>query len=308
MNQENHINRIVRDYLEGNLSARQRKNFLRMVQQCQNSADMEQVYQSIFEQIQNLSELEIKLLHELLENEKKPQVVRLRSLMKYVAAAILLLGVYFVYQWTRPNEALSIMANITVDTTYSIHSLPDGSEITLYGNSTYEVLEYGAHSRRIHLIGEASFVVMPSKSPFYVSTESGYFTKVLGTKFDVRSTIANRYKVDVERGRVSVGKDDEVLGILSKGDSLVVNGNEIRLYSGESNPLVFDAVKLDRVLLTINQAYDTEVVLAEELNGNEKCTAAFEKDLSVTDIVDVLCEMYGYTYTIEGRRIIIQSL
>lgn len=308
MREENQINRIVRDFLGGRLTARQRKNFLRLVQRSQKSVDMERVYHSIFEQIQNLSEQELELLHELLQNEKESRgiVYRLKPLMKYAAALVVLFGVYFAYQLTRPAEAVSTVAWAAEDNIHTTHKLPDGSEITLYGNSSFVVLEYGEQSRSILLHGEADFSVMPSKTPFFVRTESGYFTKVLGTKFEVRD-ITERYSVAVERGRVSIGKDEEILGVLAKGDSLVAAGSNIHLYSAETNPLVFDGMRLDRVLSTINQAYDTEVALANELDGHVKCTAAFEKDLSVTEIVDVLCEMYGYTYTIEGRRIIIQS-
>jgi ferric-dicitrate binding protein FerR (iron transport regulator) len=118
--------------------------------------------------------------------------------------------------------------------------------------------------------------------------------------------VAGKYRVAVERGRVSVGKGEDIVGILSKGDSLIAVGADLQLFVSSNSPLVFDGMKLADVLHTINRAYDTQVELADNLDGSEKCTASFERYLSVTEVVDVLCEMYGYTYTIEGRRIIIK--
>jgi ferric-dicitrate binding protein FerR (iron transport regulator) len=246
-------------------------------------------------------------LGRLLQKEKGSRGVlrRIRPVLKYAAALIIFCGCYFVYQWVDFSKNTPMSAHQEQRERVHMQLLPDGSEITLFGNSTFETLSYDEHSRSILLIGRADFSVVPSKVPFFVHTESGYFTKVLGTKFEVQD-VAGKYRVAVERGRVSVGKGEDIVGILSKGDSLIAVGADLQLFVSSNSPLVFDGMKLADVLHTINRAYDTQVELADNLDGSEKCTASFERYLSVTEVVDVLCEMYGYTYTIEGRRIIIK--
>jgi len=307
MKRINPINRIVRDFLDGKLTARQRKAFLNLIQRNADSEELENIYQNIFEQIENLSEEEVDLLHELLEKEKKTTgiVYRMKPLFKYAAILLMVCGAYVVYQWTQPSSDNTVLTSaIEQGRAVSRHLLPDSSEIILYGSSRFEVLEYTDKSRTVVLHGEADFSVVPGKTPFFVQTESGYFTKVLGTRFTVRD-VRGKYSVAVEKGRVTVGRGEEILGILSRGDSLVVD-DEVHLYGAGVSPLVFDNVNLEYVLHTVNQAYDTEVRLAADLDGAVKCTAAFDKNLSIIEIVDILCEMYGYTYSINDHRIIIQ--
>lgn len=308
MKEKNHIDHIVKDFLEGRLTARQRKYFLELVMRSNKTAELERIYHSVFEQIEELSGKEVEMLQRLLQDERKPKgVVRyITPFMKYAAVFAMLCGIYFVYQWAvTPIDGSVRILSGQGDNALTSYTLPDGSELVLRGNSTFEVLEYTEQARKILLRGEAKFSVIPSKTPFFVQTESGYFTKVLGTKFSVQD-VDGKYRVAVERGRVSVGNGEDILGVLAKGDSLVVDG-AVQLYSSVTNPLVFDSTKLGHVLAVINQTYDTNVELAENLDGNVKCTAVFEKDLSVTEIVEILCEMYGYIYAIEGQKIIIQS-
>ncbi len=305
MKKENHINHVIRDFIDGNLTASERKKFLESIRSNRNSKDLEKTYETIFAQIETLSDAEVESLHTLLERETKSKgiLARLRPMMKYAAIFVLAGGLFFLYQWNQSVEEDVVLAHVE-KTHLSKHRLPDGSEITLYGNSTFDILEFSEESRTVLLHGEATFLVVPSKIPFYVQTATGYFTKVLGTQFTVRET-TDSYRVAVERGRVFVGKGEETLGILSKGDSLAVDG-EVHLFSSEGNPLIFDNMNLEDVVRMVNQAYDTEVQLAASLDGKVKCTAVFEKQLSITEIVDILCEMYGYTYAISGHKIIIQ--
>ncbi len=309
MKGKNYINRIVRDFLDDRLTARQRRDFIKLVQHHTDRKELEDIYQKVFEQIGDLSDEEVEMLHVLLEKEQRAKGTighKIRPFLKYAAVLLMLCGLYFIYPWEQQSaDVHSFTSSVKDDTAVSKHQLPDGSEVVLYGNSTFEVLEYAEQSRTILLHGEADFSVVPNKIPFFVKTESGYFTKVLGTKFRVRD-VEGRYRVAVERGRVSVGKGDDMFGVLCKGDSLVADGN-IQLYSVATNPLIFENVDLMHVVRSVNQAYDTEVALGEALDGQVKCTAVFEKHLSVIEIVDILCEMYGYTYTIEGQKIIIQS-
>lgn len=305
MKEENYINHIVRDFLEGKLNSKQRKKFLKMLEKNKKSESLEHIYQSIFDQIESLSDKDLELLQSLLKKEHKTKNINtlIKPLLKYAAVLVMLLGGYFTYQWIiTPNHYFFPESKYASKTT---HILPDGSEIILYPKSFFELVEYNNHSRSILLHGKAEFTVVPSKTPFFVKSESAYFTKVLGTKFIVQNGM-DEYRVSVERGRVSIGKGEDILGVLAMGDSIVID-DHIHLYSNKKNPLFFDSMKLSHVLDIVNKAYDSEVILAKGLDGSIKCTAVFEKHLSIVEIVEILCEMYGYTYSINAHKIIIQS-
>lgn len=305
MKNKNYINHIVRDFLDGKLDPKQRKKFLEMTQKNIVRSELEHTYQSIFEQIESLSDADVELLQLLLQQEQKSKGIihLIKPLIKYAAVFVMLLGLYFAYQWVSTSDH-SLLTN-SRESTPITHILPDGSEIKLLANSSFDLLEYNERSRSVLLHGEAEFTVVPNKTPFFVKTKSQYFTKVLGTKFSVKN-LTDKYQVSVQRGRVSVGRGEDILGILSIGDSLVVD-DHIHLYSSGANPLLFDGMKLKHVIHIINQTYDSDVQLAEDLDDNVKCTAVFEKHLSIVEIVEILCEMYGYTYTINKQKIIIQS-
>lgn len=85
----------------------------------------------------------------------------------------------------------------------STHTLDDGSQVTLSGNSQIEVTFY-RHERRIHLKnGEAIFdVAKDADRPFIVETELAKVT-VLGTRFAVNK-LSKLVRVSVDHGRVQV--------------------------------------------------------------------------------------------------------
>ncbi|MBE8721201.1 FecR family protein [Sphingobacterium pedocola] len=307
MEKNQHIEHIVADFLHGRLSAKHRRKFLTLVKELKDIDKLSAIHSTIFAQIDALSESELNQFQTLLKNEDQPtrDALKLHQLWKFAAAAavVLCLGLYATFNNTgkqKPDDH----AYYTNGTAKN-YELPDGTHVELDANSQIEIEEFNEISRTVRLKGTATFVVKPGTAPFTVHTENGYFTRVLGTKFKVAEAVG-QFAVQVERGKVSVGKGEETIAVLMKGDAIKID-DQIELFSHKENPLVFDNTNLGDVITAVNRAYDAQIQLGTSVDKNLKCKATFEKDLSVTDIVDVLCELYGYSYTIEGDRIIIRS-
>lgn len=311
MENRSNIDNIVSAFIRGDLSKAERETFLKLVKQTRNVENLSEIHHNIFSQIESLPQEDLLVLDTLLKQEaiqeKKNLVVRFRPLLRYVAVLMLCFGVYALYQYQLGGEQgeNNIKGSIEYAHSDNAHILPDGSEILLDENSTLRVLEFNDSVRNVLLVGKATFTVVPAKTTFSVYTEAGYFTRVLGTKFTVDSRTTD-LAVAVERGKVSVGKDSEVYGVLFKGDSMQIENTSPVLYSDVANPLVFENIRLGQVLTTVNQVYDAQIKLSSHIDPDILCQVTFEKDLSTIEIVEALCEIYGYTYSIKNSQITIQ--
>jgi transmembrane sensor len=129
--------------------------------------------------------------------ERRPGT-RLRTLLPYLAAAMLALAIsfYFIFAFQQPTTLSTAAAESL------IYDLPDGSTVTLNAGSTVSFHKRTwAKNRAIQLEGEAFFEVKKG-SPFTVSTHAGS-VEVLGTSFNVDS-YDEAFSVACYTGKVKV--------------------------------------------------------------------------------------------------------
>ena len=100
--------------------------------------------------------------------------------------------------------------------------LPDSSEVWINANTRLQYAVDFEEDRRIRLDGEALFqVTRDSRHPFTIETHDGLLTRVLGTRFDVESyDQLSATTITVINGKVQVNKQDTVLGILTREQSI----------------------------------------------------------------------------------------
>lgn len=159
------------------------------------------------------------------------------------------------------------------------HTLPDGSEIELNGNSELEYKNDFANNRVLHLTGEAFFKVKKGES-FKVNTDEG-IVSVLGTSFNVfvRDEIL---VVSCKTGKVQVDASNQSL-VLEPGDKVRIEKNQSRgkesmdpekigtWVDGES---YFSGASLEEVILSLSSVYNTEINLPE-IYHSERFTGSF---------------------------------
>jgi len=106
---------------------------------------------------------------------------------------------------------------IASDDNYETVNFPDGSFAYLNKNSSIEFDENFAE-RRVKQKGEVFYEVQKGDNPFIVETEYGQ-VKVLGTKFNVKSTTDN-LEVEVESGSVEM-KVDKLVKNIKRGQKAI---------------------------------------------------------------------------------------
>lgn len=208
-------------------------------------------------------------------------------------------------------------------------NLQDGSRITLEKNARISLPGSfdGLPNRKVYLTGEAFFEVAKNpEKPFFVYA-NGLITKVLGTKFRIRSYDGEKNSVvEVSSGIVAVyslidkTSQDELNG--QKLNSLILTRNQKANYSNEArtvmasvvekpvavNDKIFDYTFSDtpikKIFENIREGYGIEIIYDEKLLGNRTFTADLSQT-SMYDKLDIICKVINAHYEVIDGKIII---
>lgn len=211
-------------------------------------------------------QLEAKLDGDTQSFKVKPMVW-----IRYAAAIVIALGTIVYFYSTTDITTVTTAQGETKSTT-----LPDGSVVTLNGNSS---IEYDAadwpEDRHIQLKGEAFFEVEKNGSGFVVESENARVA-VLGTSFNV--SIENETTiVACVTGKVSVdNKTDSKkieltrgLGTTVKGETLseayTINTGEVMSWMNAD--LNFKNTDLTKVFQTLEKRYNTAIVVKKQVDS-----------------------------------------
>ncbi len=189
---------------------------------------------------------------------------------------------------------------ITFSTGYgqtASRTLPDGSVVTLNGNSTlnYPATWEDGQAREVSLQGEAFFTVVHTNShqKFIVATNDQLHVEVLGTEFNVNTRKAGT-RVVLSSGSVRLhlpivhsasGKLDKGEEVLMKPGHLVEFSKEKNSYvkkevdpkiytSWKEEKLIFDNSTLQEIIGILEETYGLEVVVPDKSLLQERFTGA----------------------------------
>lgn len=189
---------------------------------------------------------------------------------------------------------------------HQVHTLPDGSVVTLNAQSS---LQYNADDfatdRSLVLDGEAFFQVEKGSS-FAVETDKGTVT-VLGTSFNVHDR-GELLEVTCMTGRVAVD-DGESRVVLTPG--LACNNEQGRLseafaeadtHGWMSGSYNYEEENLTAVLEEVERQFGMEMQLPD-LSGRLYTGEFDSQDLETT--LTVICGPMGLDYSIAGQTVMI---
>ncbi len=198
--------------------------------------------------------------------------------------------------------------------------LPDGSKIALRQGSSIVYHRNYQENRNIELQGEALFKVTKDKvHPFTVETKEGKVT-VLGTVFSVRSFSNESYtRTLLKEGSVKFADNDEQTSVvLIPGEEALLNNGEEKIsvrkvenmdraLAWESHKFAFDNETLTVIMSTISNAFNTKIEIRDKDLGNQRLTLKFNRNESLTKILDVLSDIGKFKYRQEKELIIIEK-
>jgi transmembrane sensor len=198
--------------------------------------------------------------------------------------------------------------------------LPDGSTVWLDAGSAIRYKEDQQGGRGIELMEGQIFckVKHDATRPFAIQTPAGLNIKDIGTAFSVQSYKGlDREVIRVLEGEVAVQKGDGALQLLEAHQGIgltIADGKWTRMDnpSGEDTSWVSGRIELNDVTfgelaIVLEKTYDLHI--AFEHPGLMKCRAStsFNRTDPVRDVLDALRLIYGITYTMEGRSLVLRG-
>lgn len=187
--------------------------------------------------------------------------------------------------------------------------LPDGSTVLLNDNSTlkYDQDSFDAKTREVTLTGEAFFDIKRNEEkPFIVHTGKVQ-TRVLGTAFNINThNSSGNIEVTVARGKVQVGDDEKIYGIITPNQQIKVNKNTLSFAQSnisaavvtewKSNYLILDDINMEEAVSLISQKYKVQILLSNEKIKNCRITASFLNEEDLDHILKVICSVTETEY------------
>ena len=236
---------------------------------------------------------------------KEIKLNRRSWLTKVAAAAVLLVGAWFV--WNTSNSTLQEIA--TTDNTQEIQ-LADNTEVTINRGSDFNYpAQFNSAQRKVELQGEAFFdVARNPEQPFIIQT-GNLQVRVLGTSFNIRNyDNEDLAEITVRSGKVEVSTlNGEQKWILEANDQLRFDKKEKKVKTSKdvslnalawfNGKLSFQDEKLERVKQAIEHVYNVEL---EFTNSSVlKCEYTINGNLKEESLTDVL-EALRLTFEMEA--------
>jgi transmembrane sensor len=198
--------------------------------------------------------------------------------------------------------------------------LPDGSRVTLNGNSSlkYKNNWTNSNTREVSLEGEAFFEVThkTNNQKFLVVTRD-LKVEVLGTQFNVMSR-KTRSMVLLKEGSVKLDLEGKEGWIMKPGEMVEVDQktttinkkmvNPENFVSWRNNTMVFQSNSLLEIAQLIEENYDLKITIADQTLANERFTGAFPLNENIDVLLEMLAKSYHFKIEKTGDTIVFRSL
>ena len=263
-----------------------------------------------------LGEVDSELLERIRKTERK-RVVR-QLWIKYAGAAAVAVIIGIVGYWMGGHQATVPLQYYSYITGNSISSfeLPDGTEISLNKNSKLSYSSsYGEQVREVSLDGEGFFTVTKDKEKAFVVDLNGSKISVLGTVFNVK----NYKKEDITtatlvEGSIRFETPDQQI-VLKPDQQLVFNksNNKIDMTNvstdlvtaWKSHLIKYRSVPFREFLDMLKERYEVEIILSNEVLGDQKVTGSFDESLTVDQILDLMKKNLVFRWKKQGESYVI---
>lgn len=206
--------------------------------------------------------------------------------------------------------------------------LPDGSHVTLSPGSSLRYTDtFNARDRRVSLLGRAFFEIFHNpEKPFYVFANE-VVTKVLGTCFSVEAYPGGMdITVSVKSGKVSVYTHLKSDSVLAESEKIILTPNQKAVYSRSDNKVSrmlvknpdvvisqeevkkirFEGAAASEIFKALEKMYGVQIDFDESRFSNCFLTTSVKGD-DLYERIDVICEIIGAAYSVEGTTIVIKG-
>ena len=252
--------------------------------------------------------------------------------LRIAASLIVLLSIAGFYYFKYDPEIRENMFERTNSGPGLLHlNMDDGSKIVLEKGAklSYSKSFNRLANRKVYLTGEAFFDVAKDPLKPFVVYSNGLITKVLGTKFRIRSNRSERGStVEVTSGVVAVyslyDKDSEDEKNAEKLNSVILTRNQRANYSNEDRTVMativeqpiainnkifnytFSDTPIRQIFENIEDGYGIEIIYDEKVLAERTLTADLSQ-VSMYNKLSIICKVLNTHYELIDGKIIIYS-
>jgi ferric-dicitrate binding protein FerR (iron transport regulator) len=288
--------------------------------------ELEDAITSVLKEIQN--EDRLSPVKTRAKRSWKFSVIK-RSLSIAASLILILSVVSFYYFKNEPEISSNMFEKMNNGPGLLQLNMHDGSKITLEKGAkvSFSKSFNGLANRKVYLTGEAFFDVAKDPTKPFIVYSNGLITKVLGTKFRIRSYPAEKNSmVEVTSGVVAVyslaDKDSEDEKNGEKLNSVILTRNQKANYSNEDRTVMASVVEqpvainnkifnytfsdtpIKQIFQNIEEGYGIEIIYDEKVLAKRTFTADLSQ-ISMYDKLSIICKVLNTRYEIIDGKIII---
>jgi len=225
--------------------------------------------------------------------------------------------------WINREKQLQPLSDISLSAPAGIVrkcGLPDGSTVWLDAGSTIRYKNDPSGSRGIELMEGQIFcrIKHDAAHPFSVHTPARLEIKDIGTAFSVQSYKGlNKEVVKVAEGEVAVQKADNNLQLLKENQGIgldVLKGELTRTEnpagadtSWISGRIELNDVTFGELAVVLEKTFDVHISFENPDLMKCRASSSFHRTDPVRDVLDALKLVYGMTYTMKGRSLVLRG-
>jgi transmembrane sensor len=258
----------------------------------------------------------------------------IRNLMKYAAAAVILIGlssVIFYTSYFRDREKLMTeqsQTEISVsDGSKSYITLADGSKVWLNAGSKIRYdRNYNKKARNIYLTGEAYFSVAKNQHKSFNVHAGGVIVQAIGTVFNVKAYPEEKLvETTLLEGSVSIDLNNKSTKKIilepyeqmvyykpgsengGNGRAIITKGIKAELYtSWIDNKLTINNESLESLTVKLSRKYDVAFHFEDESLKDLRFTGELKNE-TIEQILEILKISSTLNFQIKGRNILIKN-
>ena len=304
--------RLIKSLLSGRLSKKQRKAFADLesvnieIKKQWNESGNRAADMAIKEQIWK----KVKTKCEYRKNNRV--LVELRPYLAAASVAILLLigGLWMILGDNKAemNELVRIEAQQSM-----MYILPDSTKVWMKPGSSIQFAKDFNKDRKVWLSGNSLFEVYKHEGSTFQVHINKAFIEVKGTCFLVKQDDIKQNEITLFHGKIefnveSTGKKivmqplQKVTYNVDNAQTQIENISNISWENGRYN---FEDVPLTQLIETVNQMYNTNIVLKRNLGKKALFSGSIRYDETLDDVLDKICFSLNLTIDTHNEQIII---
>lgn len=257
-----------------------------------------------------------KLLERIRKVERKKIVRRLWIRYASAAAVAILIGIAGYWVGERQNSVPVQYYSYITGNSISSFELPDGTAVSLNKNSTLSYSgSYGKEVREVSLEGEGFFTVTKNKAKAFIVDLGKSKISVLGTMFNVKNykeedvttatLLEGSIRFETADQQVLLKPDQQLIFDKSSSQINMKNVSTDLVTAWKNHLIKYKSIPFIDFLEMLKKQYNVEIVLANKALGDQKVTGAFDANLVVDQILDLMKKNLSFEWKKEGNIYVI---